>query len=425
MIKLLTKLEHRNFQRLWWAQLISQFGDRITQLALVGLIAERQPGSAMEMAKLMAFTILPVFLIQPFAGVLVDRWDRRTTLFICDIVRGFLILSIPFIFIRWHNLIPVYLIVFTVFSFSRFYVPAKMSILPDIVDKESLLMANSLVSTTGMIAFVLGCALGGFLVDKFGAKMGFVIDAGTFYISAVILFFMALPMKLRINKAQLIRSGRELVGQIRQSVWTEAREGIIYLFRQKEIRFVIDMLFVLLAAAGSVYVVIIVFIQQSFHSITRDLGVLAVALGGGLFLGAVLYGKWGRRFGPYRTIFFCLTLGGICLTVFAGTVYYSPNILSAIMLSFILGVVIGPIFIAANTLAQVVADDQMRGKVFSAMEIVIHFSFLVSMMLSAWISEYVSRFWILLFVGFVVAGVGVVGFFRIRYEEQKQAAPAC
>ncbi len=102
MIKLLTQTKNRNFLRLWIAQLISQFGDRIHQLALVGLIAERASGSTMDLAKLMSFTILPVFIIQPFAGVFVDRWDQKTTLFVCDLMRGLLVLLIPLIFIFWQ-----------------------------------------------------------------------------------------------------------------------------------------------------------------------------------------------------------------------------------------------------------------------------------------------------------------------------------
>jgi MFS family permease len=150
--------------RLWLAQLISQFGDRINQMALIGLIAERSPGSTMDLAKLLSFTIIPVFIVGPIAGVYVDRWDNRKTLFLCDIARGVLVMLIPMIFIFWESLIPIYIIIFLVFCFSRFYVPAKMSILPDLVEKEHLVMANSLITTTGMLAFVFGCAFGGFLV---------------------------------------------------------------------------------------------------------------------------------------------------------------------------------------------------------------------------------------------------------------------
>ena len=233
MFKFLLHFKNRNFLRLWLAQLISQFGDRIHQLALIGLIAERNPGSVIGLAKIMAFTIIPVFIIQPIAGVWVDRWDRRWTLFFCDIIRGILVFMIPWIFIRWHSIVPIYIIVFLVCCFSRFYVPAKMSIIPDLVKEENLLMANSLVTTTGMIAFVAGCALGGFLIEKYGAKNGFLIDAATFFISSAFLFSMNLPLK--INRKKFMSTSREMIGTIKKSILVELKEGLLYLKKHKEI----------------------------------------------------------------------------------------------------------------------------------------------------------------------------------------------
>jgi len=414
MIRLLTHITNRNFLRLWLAQLISQFGDRIHQLALVGLIAERAGSSTLDLAKLMSFTILPVFIIQPFAGVFVDRWDQKTTLFVCDLARAALVLLIPLIFIFWEALIPVYMIVFLAFCFSRFYLPAKMSILPELVEKESLRMANTLVSTTGMIAFVLGCAMGGFLVDYFGARNGFFIDAATFFVSALIIFSMDLSKRLKVSRKELLDTGKKILGPLRQSVWGELREGFAYLASHKEIRFIINILFTLLAAAGAVYVVIIVFIQESFQSVTKDLGILAVCLGLGLFSGAILYGKWGKRIAWYKTIFFALFFGGLMLILFALLVHAFPNILMAMALSFVLGLIIGPIFIASNTIVHLVCEEGMRGKVFSALEIVIHFAFLVTMLLSSWISEFVPRVSVLIAVGAVVSAVGLYGFVKAR-----------
>jgi MFS family permease len=417
MLNLLTNKNNRDFQRLWWAQLISQFGDRINQLALVGLIAERAPGSAMGLAKLLAFTILPVFVVQPFAGVFVDRWDRRTTLFVCDLIRCLLAFSIPLMIVHTGMMLPVYIAVFLSFCFSRFYIPAKMSIIPDIVGKDNLFMANSLVSTTGMIAFVIGCALGGFLVDKLGSHTGFYIDAGTFLLSGAIVYSMTVRTRIResIDPDKIIESGKEWIGPIRRSVWQELKAGFNYIIKVKEMRFIMGMLFLLLAAGGAVYVVIIVFIQEYFHSVTRDLGVLAVCLGAGLFLGAILYGKFGKHVPWYLTIFICLTSGGLMLILFAGMVVHYANIHIAMALAFLWGVVIGPVFIAANTMVQMVCDEEMRGKMFSALEIVIHLAFLLAMLASSWVSEFVPRFWILVFVGVVVSGVGVYGIVRALY----------
>jgi len=413
MFKFLFDIENRKFMRLWWAQFISQFGDRINQMALIGLIAERTPGSTLGLAKLLSFTIIPVFVVGPLAGAFVDRWDSRRTLFVCDILRGLLVLTIPFIFIQRESMIPIYAVVFLIFCFSRFYVPAKMSIIPDLVTKENLLLANSLITTTGMLAFVLGCSLGGFLVDALGAKGGFIADAVTFLFSGLLI--ISIPSGFRIGgiPRRIVSTGKEML-RIEKSVIAEVKEGLAYIMNHKEIRFVINMLFILLTAAGAVYVVIIVFIQQAFDTITKDLGLLAVFLGLGLFSGALLYGRWGKKFAWHKTIFFCLACGGVMMGVFASVVNRYPNLIFAGALAAGLGLVIGPIFIATNTIVHIVSDEKMRGKVFGAIEVVIHFAFLISMLTSSLLSEYVARVWILVGVSVIFLLVGCLGLLRYR-----------
>lgn len=412
MSKLSDNFKNKNFFLLWLAQVISQFGDRINQMALIGLIAGRTPGSAFQLAKLLSFTIIPVFIIGPIAGVYVDRWDRRTTLFVCDFLRALLVLTIPFIFIEKGSMIPIYIVVFLTFCLSRFYVPAKMSIIPDLVHEKDLLMANSLVTTTGMIAFTLGCALGGFLVEKFGAKGGFICDAATFFISGVLVFTINHKVRFRIKTSELIGISKEVIGVIRKSVFTEIKEGLAYLTNHKDIRFIINMLFILFSAAGAIYVVIIVFIQDVFNSITKDLGLLAVFLGLGLFSGSLLYGRFGEKISRFTTIFLCLIFGGIMLIIFSVMIQNRPSLFLAAVLTFILGLIVGPIMIAANTVIHQVSDENMRGKVFSSLEIVVHFAFLLSMIVSSLLAEHIERFWILVAVGIIFAFVGLVGLLR-------------
>ncbi|MDO8580585.1 MAG: MFS transporter [Candidatus Omnitrophota bacterium] len=419
-------IKNRNFSRLWLAQLISQFGDRVHQLALVGLIAERASGSTMGLAKLLAFTIIPVFLVQPFAGVLVDRWDKRTTLLICDLIRGMLIFTIPFIFIFWESMVPIYIVVFLSFCCSRFYVPAKMSIIPDVVGSESLLKANSLVTTTGMIAAGLGGMVGAFLIEYFGARNGFLIDSITFFISAFLLFNMRLPWRLlsyRPTRTMIIQKTKELAVTIKKSLWDEMREGVMYLFKQSEIRFVMNTFFVLLAAAGSIYVVMIVFIQERFHSVTKDLGILAVFLVIGLFSGVMAYGKWGKNISWQKTIGACLTAGGLMLLTFAMLIYQYPNIFLGMILACVWGFTIGPVFVASNTIIHLVSNEEMRGKVFSSMEIVIHFAFLVAMLISSWVSEFVDKGWILSVVGMGCAVYGGISLWKTRHSNLAFSTP--
>lgn len=401
--------------RLWVAQLISQFGDRITQMALIGLVYEMggQKTSAVELAKVLSFTIIPVFIISPIAGVFVDRWDRRKTLFVCDIVRGLLVLTIPLIFMYWKTMIPIYIVVFIMFCFSRFYVPAKMSIIPEIVDKEHLLMANSMITITGMIAFAFGCALGGFLVEWFGSRGGFLIDAVTFFASASLIVSMTKHLYVKINGKKIIEKGKEIL-EIERSFWHEMKEGVVYLFHKKEIRFVVNMFFMLLAAAGAVYVVSIVFIQQTFNSITRHLGALAATMGVGLVFGALGYGRFGKNISWHKTIFSCLAGGGIMMILFVLGISRWPNVWIAFFLALGLGFVVGPIFVVSNTIVHHVADENMQGKVFSSLEIVIHLGFLLSMLLSSWLSEFISPGIILTCVGIIFSVLGMIGFLCYR-----------
>ncbi len=417
MARLRENLANKNFLRLWIAQIISQFGDRINQMALIGLIAARSPGSPVGLAKVMSFTIIPVFVVGPVAGVFVDRWDRRVTLFVCDFLRGLLVLTIPFHFIFRESIVPIYIIVFLVFSLSRFYVPAKMSIIPDLVDTDKLLTANSLVTTTGMIAFVMGAAAGGFIVETFGARGGFFWDAATFFISGLLVFSIRFKPRFRIDGRKLVDTGREVITTIRKSLFGEFKDGLKYFIRNPEIRSVASLLFVLFAAAGAVYVVIIVFIQEAFGSVTRDLGLLAVFLGAGLFAGALAYGKWGARLSRFRIIFLCLVSGGLMLNVFALLIQRHPSFFLAAALAFGLGFILGPAFIAANTVVHEVGEAKMLGKVFSSLEMIMHLGFLLTMLLSSYLAEVVSPRAILVGAGTVFAGIGAVSWFVFKGRE--------
>ncbi|MBI4707474.1 MAG: MFS transporter [Candidatus Omnitrophica bacterium] len=411
MSKFRDVFKSRNFFLLWLGQLVSQLGDRLDQMALIAFVYQRAPGSTIEIAKILSFTIIPVFLIGPIAGVYVDRWDRRKTMYACDFLRGFLVLLIPVFLFYTKSLAPIYLVIFLVFSIGRFFVPAKMSIIPDLVEKKDLLMANSLVNTTGMIAAILGFGISGVLVEWVGARSGFYLDAFSFFISGTLIFFIVKKASSRIN---LKKMGREIVEVIRKSVFQEIKEGIIYFIRKKEIRFTAGVIFTLWSALGAVYVVIIVFVQKTLHSATKDLGLLIMFLGSGLFVGSLIYGRFGQRISAYKAIFAALILSGIMMTIFALGIHRYPNFGVAAFLALILGFAISPIMIASNTIIHKASDNEMMGKIFSSLEIVMHLGFLLFMFLSSILAERVSHLAILVSVGSVFSVVGVVNLIMSR-----------
>ena len=142
----------------------------------------------MEMSKLFAFAIIPAFIVGPIAGVYIDRWDRRTTLFISYFIQSILVLLAAFYLIRLPYIWPMYAVVFLISCLSRFYIPAKMSFIPEIVHKDDLHIANSLSTITGMIAGGLGVLLGSWIVEHTGFFAGFCWDAVCYFLSAALVF---------------------------------------------------------------------------------------------------------------------------------------------------------------------------------------------------------------------------------------------
>ncbi len=411
MSKFIGVLKNRNFFFLWLGQIISQLGDRLGQMALIAFVYLKAPGSAFEIAKVLSFTIIPVFLIGPLAGVYVDRWDRRRTMYVCDLLRAVLVLTIPLFLFYTKHMSPIYLIIFVVFCLGRFFVPAKLSIIPDLVDNKDLLIANSLVNITGMIAAILGFGISGVLVEWWGARSGFYLDALSFLVSGAFIFLIT---KRSGATTDIKTVSKEIVEVIRKSVLQEIKEGTLYFINNKHIRCTAGVTFILWSALGSIYVVLIVFVQKNLHSATKDLGLLVMFLGIGLFLGSLIYGRFGQRLSHYKIIFSSLILSGIMLVVFALTIHRYPYFLIAAILSFLLGIMVSPIMIASNTIIHNVSNNEMRGKIFSSMEIVMHVGFLLFMFISGLLAEKFSHTLILVAVGSVFSVLGVVNFIYHR-----------
>lgn len=405
MSKFSEVLKNRNFFLLWLGQIISQVGDRLGQMALIALVSVRPGNSTIAIAKVLFFTIAPVFIIGPLAGVYVDRWDRRRTLYISDTLRAMLMLAIPLFLFNFTVLIPLYAVIFLVFCIGRFFIPAKLSILPELVENKDMLIANSLINITGMIAAILGFGISGILVEWWGAKGGFYLDAASFFVSALLIFLIA---KKSTRQMDLRKVSQEIVEVISKSVVQEIKEGLLYFFKNKEIRFASWVMFILSAALGSCSVVLIGFIQDAFHSVTRDFGLLSMFLGLGLFLGSLVYGRFGQRFSSYKIIFVSLVISGKILFVFVLNVQYNPSFLIAVALSLIMGVFISPIIIAVNTTIHSSSANHMMGKIFSSLEVVMHLGFILFMFASGLLAKIVPHSTILMSCSFIFIILGLV-----------------
>ena len=383
-------------------------------MALIALIYQKSPGSTIELAKLILFIIIPVFIIGPIAGVYSDRWDRKRIMIVSDLLRGILVLLIPLFLIRFHTNLPIYAVVFLIFSITRFFLPSKMAIIPSVVPKEQLLVANSLSDTTRMIATVVSLGFAGILVKLVGVIGSFYIDSLTFLISAGLLSAITVKSVTPALKDEFLVAEKAIKNAIKVSIFRDIKNGFRYFIEMKNMRFVASIFFILMSGLGAVFCVIIVFIQNSFGTATRDLGLLGMFLGIGLFVGAVAYGRLGHRLVKSRVIFTNLAVSGAGIIVFAVLVRACPSFFLASVCSFIIGVFVGPIVVSSNTLVHEVLPEDARGRVFSSLEVVTHLGFLVCMLAAAVLAEFIDRAWILVFVGSVFVVCGVSGLFLKR-----------
>jgi MFS family permease len=398
-------LRNRNFFLLWLGQIISQLGDRLGQMALIAFVSVKPGSSAIDIAKVLSLTIIPVFVVGPLAGVYVDRWDRRRTMYISDFLRAVLMLVIPFFLFYAKALGAIYLLIFVIYCVGRFFIPAKLSIVPDLVAKKDLLIANSLVNITGMIAAILGFGVSGILVERLGAKGGFYLDALSFFVSGMLIFLIA---KKSVSSVGFKQVGQEIVEMIRKSVFQELKEGVLYFLKNKNIRFAALVMFILSSALGAASVVLIAFVQEAFHSLTRDLGFFSMFLGVGLFSGSLIYGRFGHRFSQHKIIFTSLISSGIMLTVFALAIGRYPYFGLATLLTFLMGFLVSPIIIATNTIIHKVSSNEMMGKTFSSLEIVMHLGFIIFMFVSGFLAQKFTHITILVSTGILFIILGIV-----------------
>jgi MFS family permease len=380
-------------------------------MALVALVYQNYPGSEVALAKLISFTIIPVFIIGPIAGVWVDRLDRRNVMIISDVLRGVLVFAIP-LFIIAKQIVPIYFIIFTTFSISRFFIPSKMAIIPDLVAKDKLLVANTLQDTTHMIGNVIGLLAAGFIVSVryIGAIGGFYIDSVTFFVSAALIALIAMKNGKRHDvREDLITTRQALKSSFRGSIFHEMKEGLMLLSRYGNMRFVVYAFSLLLAGMGAISCVIIVFVQNAFGTSTRHLGFLGTYLICGLFIGTVVYGRLGQGAEKKRMINLSFVLTGLSIVAFSIAVNGYPNIFLAGIIAGFAGIMAGPIMVAMNTLTHETIPEDARGRIFSSLEGVIHLAFLIFMFVAAYAARFIDRFWILIAVGAAFTVCGAVG----------------
>ncbi|MBF8283541.1 MAG: Cyclic nucleotide-binding protein [Anaerolineales bacterium] len=185
---------NRTFTLMWTGQLVSTAGSALTSLA-AGILVYRLTGSALSVGLMMMATAVPTLFVGLIAGVFVDRYDRRNIMIAADLIRGALVLLIPFLIPT--NIAWLYILVALASAVGQFFDPAYASVLPEIASDEELAAANSMVTISSIGAQAIGFAAAGFIASRLDITWAFYIDAISFVFSAAcVLLIRVAPLKV-------------------------------------------------------------------------------------------------------------------------------------------------------------------------------------------------------------------------------------
>jgi DHA3 family macrolide efflux protein-like MFS transporter len=386
---------NRNFVTLWLGQTVSFLGDYFNWLA-VPILVERLTGSALMVGLSVMSNTLPMLLLGPVAGVFVDRWDRKWTMVISDLLRALLVLLC--LLVQTADQVWIYYVAgFLMSCVSRFFFPAQNAVLPLIVpDKDDLLAANGLMQMVQTVGMLAGGALAGFLIGLWGERIAFVIDSATYVVSAVAITMMAVP---RTTK------GQQATGGQLAAVVEEIRDGVVYLFGSRTMVGVLICLSVVQLGVGALQVVWVPFLERTFGIGAVGLGIVDSIQGAGMIVGGVALGFLTARMSKTTIIGWGLALIGLTLCGMG----LAPAFGYVVACSFALGVLLVPMQSALATIMQLAVPDLKRGRVGSAQNALTMAAGMISMGTAATFGELAGLRTVYLACGLIISSAGLIG----------------
>ncbi|MDQ3150094.1 MAG: MFS transporter [Chloroflexota bacterium] len=390
-------VRNRNFSLLWVGQLISLLGDRIHIIALGALVATR--GSELELGLTFAATAVPSVLLGPLAGVLVDRWDRRRTMIACDVVRAGLVLLVPFAFEIHIGL--VYLAAFLISTVTLLFRPAKTAIVPAVVEERELVSANSAMSVPETAADLIGFPIAGLIVTALSSVIGaaFVLDAGTYLVSGVLIWAMLVPRQVEVAAERI---------SVRV-VWREMREGFTFLWGEAALLSNTLLSTLAQVAVGAEIVVSLLYardvVARGGMSFEQMYSLLLTAIAVGSVLAGIAVGAIGDRL-PKGPLVIAGFIGmGLSLVV-AGLV---TDPVLAMIAFFFTGAMNMLFIIPTVTLFQQRTPQRLMGRVVSSRQALVFGSIAASMALSGWLAGIIGSAMVLIVSGAICASAGFIG----------------
>ena len=336
------------FLALWAGQFVSQIGDRLAMVAFPWLVY-KSTGSALGTGAVFALYTLPYVLFGAFAGVVIDRFNKRAVMIAADIARGGLVLLVPFAATR--SLPAVYVLSFLMASAAVFFEPCKLAILPELVPKDRLLRANSLLATGENLTEIVGYALAGFVLASVPVATAFRFDALTFMVSAATLMLMRYQAPVRAAAQQTART-----------FWHELGEGLSFLRHHHALLLNTLMVMAFVAGLGASYPLTFLLAVRVLNAGAQAFGAFEAVIGVGYLAGSVALAMLATRVPKGLA----MALGWAAMGVSLIAVAVTTGVWQACIPFALFGLANAVALIALDTWLQDVVPEQLRGRVFGA-----------------------------------------------------------
>lgn len=399
-------LRNRRFRAVWLSQFVSGVGDWLVIGLLIPLVTTLTNGSSFAVAGIMIAKIIPSLLFSSFIGVFVDRFDRRRLMIACDIARAVLTLFL----LVTNSLAVIYTTVLLMEVASLFFGPARNALIPRLVADEEVAVANGLAYTTQQASMLIGLTMSGAILAGFeaivrwvlssgfpfvdvlvgplapallGPRAGVVLNSLTFVISAALLWSIRVSVRAERGGGRFQLS---LIGR-------DALESLRFLRDQKELRGLLVTVGLAILGGGSIITVGLAYVQdiladgipildrfdavRSLVAAPQTFVMVLLALG--MATGALVVPRLARRI-PLQMLFLgAVTTFGVAMLAFASIGVYWVSLIFGVTAGFC----IACLTVAGNTYVARTVSDDIRGRVFTAMESVIRIALLLSMVVVA------------------------------------------
>ncbi len=347
------------FRRLVATRIVSQIGDGLFQLAAADLLLFDDPGPnpALKLTAIVAVTLIPFSIVVPFVGVFIDRWDRRKILTDTPLVRAGLAALLPLTIFGGRESPVFFVVALVVLSANRLFLATMSAVLPSLVTRRDLLVANSVAATGGSLATVTGLGLGAAASAALGGARVALLASLAF--AAAGLLARTLPVHHRIEHA-----GAPLLAEVRR-VLAELAAGVHRVRASARVPFALSAVgFGQLFVGVTTGVITVIFLSRlklGVGSVSTLLGAVGIGLG----IGVVLVPLVARKIRPDFIVPISFAIGSAGVLLAAASPTRGPMTVAAL----IVGVSYAFAKIPVDTIVQEEMPDDYRGRAFAAYDL--------------------------------------------------------